>query len=361
MKVIRLHGTHREMGYQHGRQVRDLHPLLLGAIERRLAPLAQAERALELHLKEFRETLEALDQPLMEMLWGMAEALEIDFDLLFKHAAASYLQDSLLPEGVEGAEGCTTWAAADGVTADGQPILVKNRDYRPEHLDLQLVALARPTRGYRYGYVTSTAGPGVFSSGINEAGLAVADTHVPSLDLGPGLPSFSLMMHILEEHGAVRSALDYLENARRMGGCNLILADAGGDLAVFEAGHRSWGLIEAENAMVVSTNHFVSSELRHQWVEREEPHLRGSSQRRHIVVRAALTENRGRVNVAWAQALMAQHGGPLDSLCRHTDLGGRSVTISATIFLPAAQSFWTCFGYPCQGGYRLFSVKENEA
>ena len=59
-------------------------------------------------------------------------------------------------------------------------------------------------------------------------------------------------------------------------------------------------------------------------------------------------------------ALMARHGGPLDSLCRHVELGGHLITISATIFLPAAMGFWICFGYPCRGGYRFFSVKDGE-
>lgn len=356
MNLIRIQGDHYQMGCHHGRQVRDLRPIILGVIETRLASRPQADPALELRLRELQEALEALDQPVIQMLRGMADALAVDFDLLFRHAAASYLQDFGLS-----AVGCTTWAAADGATADGQPLLVKNRDYYPEHLDLQLVVLARPTRGYHYGYVTSAAGPGVFSSGLNEAGLAVADTHVPSLDLGPGLPSFSLMMHILEEHSTVRSALDYLASSTRMGGGNLVLADASGDLAVFEAGHRNWGLVEAEDAVTVSTNHYVSPQLRAQWVDPTRPHLRGNSQRRREVVKTALTEARGRVDVAWAQTLMARHGGPLDSLCRHEELGGRSVTISAAIFLPATRSFWTCFGYPCRGGYRLFSVKEDEA
>ncbi|HIQ04648.1 MAG TPA: hypothetical protein EYH31_03030 [Anaerolineae bacterium] len=348
------------MGYQHGRQVRGLRPILLKAIESRLAPLDQVGEALESRLRELQEALETMDQPVLEMLRGMADALEVDFALLFKHAAASYLQDSLLPSKVKAADDCTTWAAADGATANGQPILAKNRDYRPEHLSLQLVALAQPAQGYRYGYITSAAAPGVFSSGLNEAGLAVADTHVSSLDLGPGLPSFSLMMRLLEKHATVRSALDYLTSARRMGGSNLILADASGDMAVFEIGHQSYGVVEAENAMVVSTNHFVSPQLCSQWVEDAKPRMRGNSHRRREVVRAALMEARGRIDVTWAQTLMARHGGPLDSICRHQELEGSSVTISATVFFPATRRFWTCFGYPCRKQYQRFRVKEEK-
>ena len=109
----------------------------------------------------------------------------------------------------------------------------------------------------------------------------------------------------------------------------------------------------------MNANHFVSSSLEDHFVDTNPPALRGNSFHRYERVKSDLEDSYGRIDVALAKRLMAQHGGPLDSLCRHTELGGRSTTISATIFLPAARSFWACFGSPCQGGYRLFSVKEG--
>jgi isopenicillin-N N-acyltransferase-like protein len=256
----------------------------------------------------------------------------------------------------QGQEGCTTWAASGPATADGTPILAKNRDSSLEHLPLQLVVRARPEVGYRYAYVTSAGSPGIFCAGLNEAGLAVADTHVCSTDIGPGLPDYSLMMHILEEQSSVRGALDVLRSVTRLGRNNLILADAGGDLAVFEIGHENYGLVGAEDHILVNTNHFVSSSLKDHFVDTSPPALRGNSFHRYERVKSELEDYYGHIDVTLAKSLMARHGGPLDSLCRHEELGGRSVTISSTIFLPAARSLWTSFGYPCRGGYRLFSV-----
>ena len=50
-------------------------------------------------------------------------------------------------------EGCTTWAATGSATIDSQPILAKTRDYRLEHLPLQIVVQAEPIDGYRYTYI----------------------------------------------------------------------------------------------------------------------------------------------------------------------------------------------------------------
>ena len=34
-------------------------------------------------------------------------------------------------------------------------------------------------------------------AGFNEAGLVVADSHVSSTDVGPGLPAYALSMHVI--------------------------------------------------------------------------------------------------------------------------------------------------------------------
>ncbi len=128
-----------------------------------------------------------MDTALIAMIRGQAEALELKFDDLLLYGLTSYLRDYLLTRQTGNAEGCTTWAAGGAAAADGEPILAKNRDYRLEHLPLQVVVRARPERGFSYVYSSSAGSPGVFCAGINRAGLAVADTHVSSTDLGPGL------------------------------------------------------------------------------------------------------------------------------------------------------------------------------
>jgi len=124
-----------------------------------------------------------------------------------------------------------------------RPLIAKaiEAHFDQKHLPLQIVIHATPESGYRYVYSGSAGSPGVFCAGINQAGLAIADTHVCSTDLGPGLPDYSLMMHLLEKHAIVSSAVDYLRSVPRLGRNNLILADAQGHLAVFEIGHRRYG------------------------------------------------------------------------------------------------------------------------
>jgi isopenicillin-N N-acyltransferase-like protein len=351
------------MGWQHGRQVKDLRPLISDAIRNRLASM-EGKREVAALMEGLLETLrEVGGAPTIELIRGQADGLEVDFQRLFQYDVASYLEDNLLPSS---SEDCSTWAASKGATSSGEPILVKNRDYYLEHLPLQSVVRAEPESGrrcansfaYRYLCVGSAGSPEVFGSGINEQGLCVADTRVRSLDNGPGLPTYSLMMQILEQHESVRSALEYLRGAKRMGGSNLVLADAQGDLAVFEVGYRNYGIIEADDHIVVNTNHFVSSDLETQFVDTNPPETKGNSFHRHEKLDGVLRSSHGEIGVELAQHLMAFHGGPLESICRHQQAftGKETGTISTAIYLPVEKKLLFCHGRPCEEEYEVFSL-----
>jgi hypothetical protein len=355
------------MGRQHGLQVVPLRSLIVEAIETRFAQIESdgPDEQFESLVRETVEVLREVDPPILEMIRGQAEALELDFDTLLRYDLVSYLRDDLITRrhccaaDSMTSEGCTTWAAVGSATADGEPLVVKNRDYRAEHLPLQVFVTAIPAVGYRYVYGSSAGSPGVFNSGMNEKGLAIADTHVCSTDIGPGLPDYSLVMHILEEHDTVRSALDYLNSVPRMGRNNLVLADAQGDLAVVELGYHHLAVVEAQNDIVVNTNHFISPILKGSFVDRALPPVRGNSFHRYDLVRGELETTHGSIDVAFAQRLMATHAGSLASVCRHVELDGQSATIATTIYQPARCTLGFCHGYPCQSPYQTIAFDND--
>lgn len=357
--TLLLQGDHYTMGLQHGRQARAVRPMIAQAMAARLEQIEQDKPDDRFHAlyRETRGLLEERDRPLVEMVRGQAEALDLGFESLMRYSLYSYLHVDLKTRQRAPEEGCSTWAAAGAATAGGQPILVKNRDYRLEHLDLQVVIEARPERGYRYLCSGSAGSPGVFCAGINQVGLAVADTHVPSTDLGPGLPDFSLMMHILEEQESVASAIDYLRVVKRMGRNNLIMADARGNLAVVELGHRSYGLRQARDGVLVNTNNFLTPELRDSYVDTSAPSQRGNSFQRYQRISAGLEAAWGAIDVPYAQRLMGTHGDGLDAVCRHPRGESESATISCSVFLPAERAMHFCHGLPCQGRYEAYGLE----
>jgi len=356
--VLRLKGTHWEMGRAHAAQVAPLREPLFSFMRSQLDELHKVPWAGE-RLRPLREAWGQHAAPLVAMLEGLAEGLSLEPWDLFQYLAAPYVLELAKYTEAGGPE-CTVWAAPVRDGAGGlQPVLCKNRDYRPQHVHLQVVVLAEPAEGYRYGYISSAGSPGVFSSGMNEQGLAVADTRVRTPDQGPGVPRYGLMMEILERHGSVASTLQYLQSVPHMGGGTLTLADARGHKAVVEVAHSGARVVahaQDPAGWVVSTNHFVHPDLADRWVDGSPPRLRGNSVARRAEVERWLAQRDDAPTVGDMVALLGLHRGPLDSLCRHEEVDGESRTVSGTVFLPAERAFLFCHGYPCRGTFVRFEV-----
>jgi len=362
-RVIRVGGSHYTMGYQHGEQVRDLRPAILEAIARREAQLAQdgADDAFHALVAETREVLAVADPAIVDFVRGIAAGLEISFTRLFDYNLVAFLRDALTTRAgappPDPADGCSAWAATGAATRDGKSILAKTRDYRREHLALQMVVRAEPQSGHRYTYITSAGSPGVFVAGFNEAGLAITDTHVSSRDVGPGLPAYALAMHVLEGQDNVRSALAFLRSQPLMGRNNFLLADSSGDLAVFEMGHRQHAILEAQRDVLINTNHFNSPVMQPAYVDTDPPPLRGNSPARYRKLQEELARESGEITVSWAKEVLACHDGPLASICRHPTPASDSSTIAGIIFHPARRELHFCHGHPCQGKYETFAYE----
>jgi isopenicillin-N N-acyltransferase-like protein len=356
IRELNLVGDAYAIGQQHGAQVADLRPHILATMQVRLKALRQNDALRQTSLDEIEVTWRQHAPDTLAMLRGMSDSLALPWEQYFPYTIASYLTDRRKQQAPS--EGCTTWAASGDMTRDGAPLLAKNRDYRPDHQPLQCLARIKPARGHAYLCLTSAGSPGVFSSGLNAAGLAAADTHVVSSDIGPGIARYSLMMHLLERCETVAEALAYLPSTPHFGDGTVILADAQGDMAVLELAHSAQAVQQDGEGFLVSTNHFSAPETQALWVEANLPRLQGNSQARRQEVEAALRAGRGQVDVPWAQSLMARHGDDLSAICRHPEVEAHGVTISTVVFLPQQASLYVSNGLPCQTPFERFSLRE---
>jgi isopenicillin-N N-acyltransferase-like protein len=356
-RIITIRGTHYQMGFQHAQQVKALLPAIHTAIDARFTQLAddQPDDAFEAVVNETVLILETHDPATLALIRGLADGLGVEYERLLRYNLVTFLRDILTTRKTSSAdEGCSTWAATGAATVDGQAILAKNRDFSLLHLPLQTAVRAEPEQGYRCTYITSAGSPGVFVAGFNEAGLALVDTHVSSSDVGPGLPTFALSMHVLEDHDTVRSALDYLKSTPRLGRNNVLLADARGDIALFEIGNRNFAVREAESDVLVNTNHFTCAEMTACYVDTDAAAVRGSSLKRYDFLAQQLAQAHGKIDLAFAQDVMGHHADRLSSICRHPTQDEATSTISASIFLPEQRRMFFCHGFPCSRAYIAF-------
>ena len=245
------------------------------------------------------------------------------------------------------ADGCTAWARID---TECGAMLAKNRDFRGEHLGLQRVFRhVDPAWSRRILAVGSLGSPGVYSSGINSGGLALADTQIGTVDHGIGLLRYFLMTRILAQASTIDDALAVVRATVHAGGGSLVLADAGGHMATIELGHRAVAVEDRSRGFVARTNHFLGAETAASWRASPGDPMAASSVQRLAVVDQALRASLGPVSVDAAFALMSRHdsAGSL-GLCRHGQ-DGDARTISCAVFALVPPTLYFSVGAPCTG------------
>jgi isopenicillin-N N-acyltransferase like protein len=281
----------------------------------------------------------------LDELAGVAEGYGIDVRELFTYQHLGVIGDLGDPLGDNG-DGCSAWARSAWRGA----LLAKNRDFRGEHRTLQRVFRHHDPAwgGHSVLTVGSLGSPGVYSSGINSAGLALADTAVGTRDHGTGLLRYFLMTRILARAKGVEEALDVVRGTRHAGGGTLVLADRRGAIAAVELGHNAQSIERLPHGSVARTNHFVGRETVASWLPPIGDTMAASSLARLAAVQAALSLRIPPSTPDDAFALMSSHDSDIATgLCRHGEDGDAS-TISCAVFATDPPKLYFCAGAPCQ-------------
>jgi len=167
----------------------------------------------------------------------------------------------LLPVFLSGVgEACTLWAATGDSVAGGGTILVKNRDWAPNHQ--QKIGLTLPEVGYRYLGIVALGNdiPGL-KGGVNEKGLVVVTASPPPhLEKQKNLyPTKGVIQNILKECRNVQEALKHEEWFT--GPRFMMVADTK-EIASIEIGLDGKCKIQSTRSGVLShTNHYLEPEF----------------------------------------------------------------------------------------------------
>lgn len=287
-------------------------------------------------------------------LAGLAEGYGLGYDELFDALHLAVVTDHCAVAGAAG-DGCTAWATKD---TEGRPILGKNRDFGGNWpLPSAIFDMSELEWGPRRVLCVGSFGaPGAYSSGVNDAGLALADTQIGALDHGVGLLRYFVMTEILAACDDVEAALRRLRELPHCGGGSLVLADRSGAAAAVELGHRQIAVDRGTASGVARTNHFVAPELAHS--TRDSVEGRANSVGRLATIRAWL--DAGGIGEASARAMMGGHdSAKIVGLCRHGGVAD-SLTLSGSIFRPDAVAFSHANGNPCLASWTSYRLHASD-
>lgn len=254
-------------------------------------------------------------------------------------------------------DGCTAWARP---VPGGGAVLSKNRDLSGGHRNFQQVFLhvdaAAP--GGAVLAVGTLGAPGVYSSGMNAAGLALADTAIEAPRHQVGWLRYFLMTRVAFSCATVEEACELIARQRHAGGGSLILADASGAVATVEL--RAEGAVIDRQAPAFRTNHFLSEPLADVRARQSEAAFRSTTGRFAALARR-LSDGLGTGAEVAVRDAMSSHaasghaGGENEGLCRH-GVGDRSHTVSCTVYRTRNRTVEFAEGYPCEAEWRAFSL-----
>jgi predicted choloylglycine hydrolase len=242
-------------------------------------------------------------------------------------------------------DGCSAWGRP---RPGGGAMLAKNRDLSGPHRSFQetFLHLDPQARGGAMFCVGTLGVPGAYSSGMNEAGLALADTAIPAPRHAIGWPRYLLMTRLLMACRDVEEACAFIAGARHAGGGSLILADAGGAVAAVEL--LADGARITREAPAFRSNHFWC-EAPEAVAARQKPAALRSTLGRRNTLAFHLAAGVGHGDVEEALSVMADHGSERrEGLCRHGGEDGAH-TVSSTIYETGLRRVTFSRGAPCEG------------
>ncbi|NDH58903.1 MAG: hypothetical protein EBX60_11790, partial [Betaproteobacteria bacterium] len=159
---------------------------------------------------------------------------------------------------------CTAIAVSASASSDAHTWLAQNWDWIGRQRAALVVLHTRDAQGQAIATLTEA---GMLAKiGLNDQGMAVGLNILRSIADGtkPGVPVHVLLRHALsfESLHAFRSRLAALANGPGFGAAsNIPAADASGDIGSFEIAPGGWSEYQAQDGVVVHTNHFLCDRL----------------------------------------------------------------------------------------------------
>jgi isopenicillin-N N-acyltransferase like protein len=336
--LVRVEGSAREMGRQHGEQARALvknHLGWIGHLTGQPLPLLcrNAER--------FLPAMEALSPRFVEEVRGLSEGADISLPealLCQSRAEASHAWD----------RACTAFAFKGEATADGEIIIGQNQDLETEYSDIAIVLHVSPNDGRPRALMFTFAGQ-LGYSGINQFGFAHFANALYGFQWRPGLPHYPLKRVLLEQR-TVEEGIEVLRAHSACSAANMILADGDGRIADVEVRPDGIAVYKDEHPdSRLHTNHYLCSEF-----VRFEDNFLPDSVPRLERMRTLVSKAWGTITPNTVKDFLADHDGDPAGICRHG--GGNLHSVAGYIAEPAKKLLHIRRGHGCLGTWTTYQV-----
>jgi isopenicillin-N N-acyltransferase-like protein len=350
--LVRVSGTHREMGRQIGEACRKQ---VQHSIENGRALFADAYQQLELtwegaqiQARKYIPFAQERYPQYVEEMMGVAEGANVVFeDVAVVNAMEAVTMDALH------LSRCTSMAVNDDRTADDHILMAHNEDWVPEDEDDVFIVHAVPKT--EPPYLGMTYGCLLPNIGFNAYGIAQMCDSVYPNDSRIGTPRVVVSRAVLASKSP-DEAIRHMLSAQRAAGYNHLLVHESGELYSVEVSARKFAILYGEDGYIVHTNHYVSPMM--QSMEREPEDLVASRVRYFRARRLIKREEYHTIKTL--QAIQRDHVNFSNSICNHSiDASNpldREKTVNAMVIDLTAREMHIAWGNPCENPYHTYHL-----
>ncbi len=255
--LVKVSGTHREMGRQIGEACRKQ---VQHGIENSRELVSDAYSQLELtwegariQARKYMPFAQERYQQYVEEMIGIAEGANV----LFEDVAVLNSMEAVTSDALHLTR-CTSIAVNDDRTADGHVLLAHNEDWVPEDEDDVFIIHAKPKN--EPPFLAMTYGGLLPNIGFNAYGIAQLCDSVYPNDSRIGTPRLVVSRAVLASK-TPDDAIRHTLSAQRAAGYNHLLVHESGELYSVEVSARHFGILYGEDGYIVHTNHYISPDM----------------------------------------------------------------------------------------------------
>ncbi|GGM39138.1 C45 family autoproteolytic acyltransferase/hydrolase [Dactylosporangium sucinum] len=308
LPLVVVEGTPGECGVAYGRAAADLIGLNTASYLERFASFAGLDRAtVRRYGALFREASHQHAPRVAEMLDGVAEGADVDVNEIYALNGRS----ELMYAGTE----CTAIGVLDTRSVTGHALLAQNWDWHPAQRPYSILLATRDERGSRVLALTE-AGM-LAKAGLNDAGLGVCVNLLgSSRDRRSGGVPYHVLLRAVLEARLLGEAIKVACATPRCSSINLLIGQAfapgvPSEVLDLEVVPGDVGVLHPVDGVITHANHLEATLPVFDVVRG----LGGSTFYRGARARRLL--GAGLLDEKQVQAVLADHGGYPQSICRH--------------------------------------------
>ena len=352
--LLRVKGTHFEMGQQRGKMFADE----IKTSNNSMIRDAEENRGLNretifMKVRTYQPYMEKYAPNLVEEIRGLADGAGITYD----EALLMQLRFEIVGYwGVKNIDGCTSFAISGEKTADGRALIGQNADIN-EYLEKTLrIIHFTPDEGPEI--LMTSYNPGMIGwLGINSEGMSCFGNAVVCSGWREGFPRYVLLRKILEM-STVKEALKFIESTHMASSINVVMADKTGDVKNAELALDKKKVTGPACGVVAHANHYVDTDLQQDDVLL--PVRPGSSVRHGQMQNRLLTlvQKKEDVTMGGCKDILRDHMNFPHSICMHVDgvRPDRFKSIMSIVASPEEKYFEACKGNPCENEFYTYRL-----